>query len=156
MEPQAAELRDLYQEVILDHGRRPRNRHSMEAPSAVANGDNPMCGDQMTVFLRLDDNGHIADISFEGRGCAISMASASLMTELLKGRTRDEAEALFRDFRAMCTGAEVPEAAPEDALERLSVLSGVKDFPSRVKCATLAWHTMDAALAGHAETVTTE
>jgi len=156
MEPQAADLRDLYQEVILDHGRRPRNRRTMETASVAAHGDNPMCGDRVTVFLRLDGDGQIADISFEGRGCAISMASASLMTELLKGRTRAEAEALFRGFRAMCTGAEAPEAPPEDALERLAVLSGVKDFPSRVKCATLAWHTMDAALAGHTETVTTE
>ncbi len=152
----AAELRDLYQEVILDHGRSPRNRRVMETASASAHGDNPMCGDRVTVFLRLDADGRVADISFDGRGCAISMASASLMTELLKGKTRAEAEDLFVDFRAMCTGAEPPRGAPEDALERLEVLSGVKEFPSRVKCATLAWHTMDAALTGDSQTVTTE
>jgi len=156
MEIEAAELRDLYQEVILDHGRRPRNRRAMEGASVSAHGDNPMCGDRVTVFLRLDDDERVADISFEGRGCAISMASASLMTELVKGKSRGEAEALFQDLRAMCTGAELPNASPEEALERLAVLSGVKDFPSRVKCATLAWHTMDAALAGHTDTVTTE
>ncbi len=153
---EAAELRDLYQEVILDHGRRPRNRRAMEGASVSAHGDNPMCGDRVTVFLRLDEDGRVADISFDGRGCAISMASASLMTELLKGKTRGEAEALFQDLRAMCTGKEQSNASPDDALERLAVLSGVKDFPSRVKCATLAWHTMDAALAGHTDTVTTE
>jgi len=152
----AAELRDLYQEVILDHGRHPRNRRAMEGASVSAHGDNPMCGDRVTVFLRLDEEQTVADISFDGRGCAISMASASLMTELLKGKTRDEAEALSHDLRALCTGAEPPHDAPADAMERLAVLSGVKDFPSRVKCATLAWHTMDAALAGQTDTVTTE
>lgn len=156
MQSQAAELRDLYQEVILDHGRSPRNRRVMETASASARGDNPMCGDNVTVFLRLDDDGKVADICFDGRGCAISMASASLMTELLKGKSRAEVEALFQDFRAMCTGAAPPCGAAEDDLERLEVLSGVKEFPSRVKCATLAWHTMDAALAGDSQTVTTE
>lgn len=151
-----SELRDLYQEVILDHGRRPRNRYAMPDADASAQGDNPMCGDRVTVYLRLDGGDRVQEVSFDGRGCAISMASASMMTELLKGRSRAEAEGLFHDFRAMCKGEPVTGAAPAEALERLAVLSGVKDFPSRVKCATLAWHTMDAALAGRDDTVTTE
>lgn len=145
-------LRELYQEVILDHGRSPRNCRRGNAASHCAHGDNPFCGDAVDVYLTVDDKGVIRDAAFEGRGCAISVASASLMTEVLKGKTRDRARELFQGMQRMCTGraAEAPaddEADAED-MERLQVLSGVKEFPLRVKCATLAWHTMAAALAG--------
>ena len=148
-----SDLRDLYQEVILDHGKRPRNfRHPADANRA-AKGDNPLCGDKVTIFLKLSDNGVIEDVAFEGRGCAISTASASLMTELLKGKTEAEANALFGAFHHMCTqddGAPALPAALEDEFDRLQVLSGVRQYPMRVKCATLAWHTMKAALEGAA------
>ncbi len=155
------ELRDLYQEVILDHGRHPRNFGRPAAATCEAHGYNPMCGDKLTVFLTLDEAGRIQDAAFEGRGCAISMASASMMTEVLKGKTRDEAERLFEAWRTLCTGegdapATAAAAGPE-AAERLQALSGVREFPVRVKCATLAWHTMKAAVEGHGdEEVTTE
>ena len=148
-----SDLRDLYQEVILDHGKRPRNfRHPADANRA-AKGDNPLCGDKVTIFLKLSDQGVIEDVAFEGRGCAISTASASLMTELLKGKTEAEANALFGAFHHMCTqddGAPALPAALEDEFDRLQVLSGVRQYPMRVKCATLAWHTMKAALEGAA------
>lgn len=151
------ELRDLYQEVILDHGRNPRNlRHPAEA-NRHARGENPICGDSLVVHLTVDDDWRIADVAFEGRGCAISVASASLMTEVLRGRSADEAKVLFESFHRMCTTNEETEAAngaDEDALDRLRVLSGVREFPMRVKCATLAWHTMNAAMAGEAEVST--
>jgi nitrogen fixation NifU-like protein len=151
------DLRQLYQEVILDHGRNPRNHRRPDHVSCEAHGNNPICGDRVTVYLDLDDAGTIRDVAFEGRGCAISLASASLMTELLKGRDRASAERLFRDFRALCTGEDEPGDEGEDpeALERLQVLAGVREFPTRVKCATLAWHTMEAALEG-SDDVTTE
>lgn len=155
------DLRDLYQEVILDHGKRPRNLRKPDDVTCHADGVNPLCGDQVTVYLKVDDNNIIQDAAFEGRGCAISVASASMLTELLKGRTADEAEVLFEAFHKLCTGeAEVDTALPpghddlRDALDKLAVLSGVRDFPSRVKCATLAWHTMHAALAGEAQVST--
>ena len=151
------ELRELYQEVILDHGTSPRNHHCMADATCRADGNNPICGDTLTVYLKLDDENVIQDAAFEGRGCAISMASASMMTEVLKGKTRDQAEALFRSFHRLCTedGYELEDgAADEDDLDRLSVLSGVREFPVRVKCATLAWHTMSAAMAGETETST--
>ena len=152
------DLRALYQEVILDHSRHPRNYGRPESAGREAQGNNPICGDRVTVYLDLDPQGRIVDAAFEGRGCAISLASASLMTELLKGRGREAAERLFRDFRALCTGEAVsPDPSDEEALERLQVLAGVRDFPARVKCATLAWHTMDAALHDQGgEEVTTE
>ena len=153
------ELRELYQEVILDHGRSPRNCRRPDRVSCEAQGNNPICGDRVTVYLDLDDEGQIRDAAFEGRGCAISMASASMMTEVLKGKSRQEAEALFRSFQALCTeeGAEPDGMADTDALERLQVLAGVRDFPVRVKCATLPWHTMHAAVLGRGgEEVTTE
>ncbi|HYD99309.1 MAG TPA: SUF system NifU family Fe-S cluster assembly protein [Alphaproteobacteria bacterium] len=159
------ELRELYQEVILDHGRHPRNfRHPAEA-NAEARGQNPMCGDQLTVYLTLDAERRIADCAFEGKGCAISTASASLMTELLRGKTEAEARALFAHFHQLCTGDddedhghEHADAAllQEDDLDRLQVMAGVKQFPVRVKCATLAWHTMNAALEGGGDTASTE
>ncbi len=139
--------RELYQDIILDHGRHPRNFRKIESPSHFANGHNPLCGDRVTVYVTMDGD-RIQDVSFEGRGCAISTASASLMTEILKGKTLKEAEALFASFRATVMG-EGEEAVPEnlaDDLERLAPLEGVKAYPARVKCATLAWHAFEAAL----------
>ena len=152
------ELRELYQEVILDHGRNPRNFRNPEHPSHEAHGFNPMCGDRITVYLTVGDDGLIEDVAFEGRGCAISQASASMMTEMLVGRTVGQADVLFRSFHAMCTGKDGEAAVAdgdEEAVERLQVLSGVREFPTRVKCATLAWHAMQAALHGK-QKVTTE
>jgi nitrogen fixation protein NifU and related proteins len=160
------DLRDLYQEVILDHGRHPRNhRHPPEA-NAQARGQNPMCGDQLTVYLTLGADRRIVDAAFEGRGCAISTASASLMTELLQGKSEAEAKALFAHFHELCTGDDDdhdhdhagadPSLLQEDDLDRLAVMEGVKQFPVRVKCATLAWHTMNAALEGGGDTASTE
>jgi nitrogen fixation NifU-like protein len=141
------DLRELYQDIILDHGRHPRNFRPIEHPTHTAKGHNPLCGDRVTVYLTLDGD-RIEDVSFEGRGCAISTASSSLMTEIIKGKTLAEAEALFAQFHAKVTGAaprDVPEALEEDA-ERLEPLTGVKAYPARVKCATLPWHAFEAAL----------
>lgn len=153
-----SDLRELYQEVILDHGKRPRNfRHPADA-NREAKGDNPLCGDKVTIYLKLSATGVIDDVAFEGRGCAISTASASLMTELLKGKSEAEANALFGAFHHMCTQDDGAPALPknlEDEFDRLQVLSGVRQYPMRVKCATLAWHTMKAALEG-AEKASTE
>ena len=153
------DLRELYQEVILDHGRSPRNHRQPEDANREAHGDNPICGDRITVYLRIGEDGTIEDVAFQGRGCAISQASASMMTEIVKGRSETEARVLFENFHQLCTDdtydAEAhPEADPE-AMERLQVMAGVREFPMRVKCATLAWHTMNAAMANEAE-VTTE
>jgi len=139
--------RELYQEIILDHGRHPRNFHTLEHPSHLAQGHNPLCGDRVTVYLALDGD-RISDVSFDGRGCAISTASASLMTEVLKGKTLAEADALFKGFRASVMGEAAPEtpSALEEDMERLAPLSGVKSYPARVKCATLAWRAFEAAL----------
>lgn len=139
--------RELYQDIILDHGRHPRNHHALAHPSHFAHGHNPLCGDKVTVFLELDGD-RIKDVSFEGRGCAISTASASLMTEVLKGKTLAEADTLFKGFTAQVTGGDAPEptAALEDDMDRLLPLSGVKSYPARVKCATLAWRAFEAAL----------
>jgi nitrogen fixation NifU-like protein len=152
----ADDLRELYQEVILDHGKRPRNfRHPADA-NREAHGNNPLCGDRLVVFLTVDGKGVIQDAAFEGRGCAISTASASMMTEMVKGKTAEQARRLFDAFHEMCTSdsqRDVPADLADD-LEKLQVLSGVRQFPMRVKCATLAWHTMSAAMAGQAETST--
>src|SRR5215472_10514870 len=139
--------RELYQDIILDHGRKPRNFHALAHPSHFAHGHNPLCGDRVTVFLEIE-NGRIKDVSFEGRGCALSTASASLMTEVLKGKTLEEAGELFKAFHAEVTGTEVPQTpeALQDDLDRLAPLEGVKAYPARVKCATLAWHAFEAAL----------
>lgn len=149
------DLRDLYQEVILDHGKNPRNFRHPEGTNCEAHGHNPVCGDTLTVYLKVDKDGVIVDAAFQGRGCAISMASASMMTEVLKGRSVEQAKTLFDSFHRMCTSddfdALAAEGGDEDALERLYVLSGVREFPVRVKCATLAWHTMQAATAGEHE-----
>jgi nitrogen fixation NifU-like protein len=141
------ESRELYQDIILDHGRKPRNFHALAHPSHFAHGHNPLCGDRVTVYLEVE-GGRIKDVSFEGRGCAISTASASLMTEVLKGKTLAEAEALFKAFHAEVTGGEVPavDEKLQDDFERLAPLEGVKAYPTRVKCATLAWHAFEAAL----------
>jgi nitrogen fixation NifU-like protein len=141
------DLRELYQDIILDHGRHPRNSRAIAKPSHFAHGHNPLCGDKVTIYLSLEGD-RIADVSFEGRGCAISTAAASLMTEVLKGRTVAEAEALFKIYHAKVTGGDVPPAPEdlEDDLDRLEPLTGVKTFPARVKCATLPWHALEAAL----------
>ncbi len=146
-----ADLRDLYQEVIFDHYKRPRNFHRLSGADCFAEGHNPLCGDRITVYLKTSD-GVIEDVSFEGAGCAISTASASLMTEVLKGKSVADAEALFAGFHTMVTDGD-GEAHPE--LGKLEVLSGVREFPARVKCATLAWHTLNAALHQQAS-ITTE
>jgi len=146
------DLRELYQEVILDHGRTPRNFRLIDHPTRFAHGHNPMCGDALTVFLLLGEDGRIADAAFQGKGCAISVASASLMTEVVKGRSAADAERLFASFQKMCMddAFDLNAAADDDrdALERLQALEGVRAFPVRVKCATLAWHTLNAALMG--------
>jgi nitrogen fixation protein NifU and related proteins len=149
-----SDLTELYQEVILDHNKRPRNFQVLEGANRAAEGYNPLCGDQITIYLKLDGD-VIQDISFQGSGCAISKASASMMTASLKGKSRAEAEALFRKFHGMVTGDH--DAAPDPLeLGKLAVFSGVSEFPVRVKCASLPWHTLRAALEGTGETVTTE
>lgn len=150
-----SELMDLYQEVILDHNKRPRNFGKLEDPDRYAEGDNPLCGDQLKLYLRMDGD-RVAEIRFDGTGCAISTASASLMTEAVQGKTIAEIADLFESFHELLTGdpSIVAEAAP--ALGKLAVFSGVREFPVRVKCATLAWHTLQASLKGEGETVTTE
>ncbi len=149
------DLRELYQEVILDHGKNPRNFRRPETFSREAVGNNPMCGDALVIYLSLDDDQTITDVAFQGKGCAISMASASMMTEVLKGMSVEKAEALFQAFHLMCTGDDdAPQALDsfdEETVERLRMLAGVRQFPMRVKCATLAWHTMDAAVNGSQE-----
>ncbi|HQY27529.1 MAG TPA: SUF system NifU family Fe-S cluster assembly protein [Burkholderiaceae bacterium] len=145
------DLRELYQEVIFDHNRSPRNFHKMDDADRVAEGHNPLCGDQLTLYVRLEDR-VIADASFVGHGCAISTASASLMTEAVKGKTVEEVESLFRDFHALLTG--VPPEGRD--FGKLEVLAGVREFPVRVKCATLAWHTLHNALTGDGEPAKTE
>jgi nitrogen fixation protein NifU and related proteins len=148
-----SELRDLYQEVILDHYKRPRNFGPLEGADHKAEGHNPLCGDQVTVYIVLDKD-VIRDISFQGSGCAISTASASLMTEILKGKTLAEVETLFGEFHTMLTGD--PSQPAEPAQGKLAVFSGVREFPARVKCATLSWHTLQAALKEQKEPISTE
>jgi nitrogen fixation NifU-like protein len=149
-----SDLRELYQAVILDHHKKPRNFRALEGANRHAEGFNPLCGDRVTVYLKLEGD-LVRDISFQGSGCAISTASASLMTEALKGKTRGEAEGFFRKFHELVTGP--PDETPEAAgLGKLAAFSGVREFPVRVKCATLAWHTLQAALAGEEKTVSTE
>ena len=151
------DLRDLYQDIILDHGRRPRNFRAIAHPTRTAQGYNPLCGDRVTIYVDLDGD-RIGDLSFQGRGCAISTAAASLMTEVLKGKTVAEARELFAQFRARVTGGTAPPLSERlaEELDRLEPLTGVKAYPARVKCATLSWHALEAALAGGAATVKTE
>jgi nitrogen fixation NifU-like protein len=147
-----SDLRELYQEVIIDHNRNPRNFHKMPDATKHAEGYNPLCGDQLALFLKVVDN-VIQDVSFEGSGCAISTASASLMTEVLKGKTVQQAEALFTTIHGLLTK---DEAADPEQLGKLIVLAGVKEFPARVKCATLAWHTLHNALTNQVIAASTE
>lgn len=148
-----SDLRELYQELILDHGKRPRNFGPLEGATHDAIGHNPLCGDRITVHVRMDGD-VVGGISFEGQGCAISQASASLLTEAVKGRTIGEAMALFRKVTALVTGRDDDAAAEEDVeLGKLAVFEGVRQYPMRVKCATLAWHTLHNALEGRAEGV---
>lgn len=147
-------LSELYQEVILDHNNSPRNFREIDGATQIAEGYNPLCGDRVVVYLQLD-NDVIGDISFQGSGCAISKASASMMTVSLKGKTRTEAEEHFQRFHSMVTGA-ANRAIDPQALGKLVAFSGVCEFPARVKCANLAWHALYAALDGNRETVSTE
>ena len=145
------DLKDLYRDVILDHNRRPRNFGQLERADGRAEGHNPLCGDRLSLAVRLDGE-RIADIRFEGKGCAISTASASLMTEAVKGKDRKEVQSLFTRVHALLTR---PDATADAGLGKLAALSGVREFPARVKCASLCWHTLNAAL-GDGATVTTE
>jgi len=149
-----SELRDLYQEVVIDHSKKPRNFRKPEGANRSAEGINPLCGDEITVYLKLAGD-VIEDIGFQGAGCAISKASASLMTAALKNKTKAEAEALFQRVHSMVSEGPKSKVDPEE-LGKLAVLSGVWEFPARVKCATLAWHTLRSALEGSAAPVSTE
>jgi nitrogen fixation NifU-like protein len=149
-----ADLDDLYQEVILDHNKSPRNFRAMAEANRKAEGYNPLCGDHVTVYLHLE-NGLIKDISFQGSGCAISKASASMMTAELKGKSEAHAHALFENVHKMLTGETSPDSGAGE-VGKLAILSGVCKFPARVKCASLAWHTVNAALAGDDRPATTE
>ena len=149
-----SELRDLYQEVILDHSKRPHNFRVLDDSDHQADGHNPLCGDRLTVFLKLKDN-RIEEVGFQGSGCAISVASASMMTDTLKGATLEEAEEKFQAFHDLLTCRIDPEA-DASRLGKLVVFAGVSRFPIRVKCATLAWHTFRAALSARDRTATTE
>jgi len=148
-----SELSELYQQVILDHNKKPRNFRALEGANRVSEGFNPLCGDQLTVYM-LMEAGVVKDLSFVGTGCAISKAAASMMTQAVKGKTREEARALFDEFHRMVTG-ELDESAEPNRLGRLTIFAGVRDYPARVKCASLPWHTMHAALEGE-ESATTE
>jgi nitrogen fixation protein NifU and related proteins len=146
-----SDLRDLYQETILDHNKRPRNFKKLENANRSADGYNPLCGDKVKVYLRVED-GRVQDLSFEGSGCAISKASASVMTESLKGKSVEEVESIFKRFRDLVMG----KTEDADDLGKLVVFSGVCEFPARVKCATLAWHALQAALQDSKQAVSTE
>ena len=150
-----SDLMDLYQEVILDHNKKPRNFGKLDDADHFAEGNNPLCGDQLKVYIIMDGD-RVAQIRFEGSGCAISTASASLMTEAVAGKSLDEVEAIYQSFHELLTGdpSEVAEVGPE--LGKLAVFSGVREFPVRVKCATLSWHTLQAALQDPGMSVTTE
>ncbi len=147
-----SELSELYQQVILDHNKKPRNFRKLESANHSAEGFNPLCGDQLTVYLNLED-GTVKEISFEGSGCAISKAAASMMTQAVKGKSKQEAEQLFSEFHQMVTG-ELDEETTTNGLGNLKIFSGVREFPVRVKCASLPWHTMHAALNNQAITST--
>jgi nitrogen fixation NifU-like protein len=147
------DLKDLYQEVIVDHNRSPRNFGKMEAPDRTLEGFNPLCGDRLTLYLKLQDR-KIEDISFDGSGCAISVASASLMTDAMKGKSTEEAEEIFTNFHVLVTSG--GEDADLDKLGKLAALAGVREYPTRVKCATLCWHTLHSILEGDEEVISTE
>ena len=139
-----SELSELYQQVILDHNKKPRNFRKLEKANHSAEGFNPLCGDHLTIYLDLQENS-VKEIAFEGSGCAISKAAASMMTQAVKGKSREQAEALFNEFHSMVTG-ELDEETEENKLGNLKIFAGVREFPVRVKCATLPWHTLHAAL----------
>jgi len=149
----SSELTDLYQQVIVDHAKRPRNFRVLSGANRKVDGYNPLCGDKVTIYVQVED-GVVRDISFQGSGCAISTASASLLTEALKGKTMEDAEALFESFHELVTGLQ--PAHDEPGLGKLAAFSGVCDYPTRVKCATLAWHALHAALEGDKPAVSTE
>jgi nitrogen fixation NifU-like protein len=148
-------LRELYQDVILDHHRKPRNRRPMPEASATASGHNPLCGDRVSVFVKLDGD-VLSDVSFVGSGCAISQASASMMTDCLKGRTREQVAEVADAFQKLVTEEDATLPQGDDLVEKLEAFSGVREFPSRVKCASLAWHALRAALDQPGATVSTE
>ena len=149
-----SDLRELYRDIVMDHNRRPRNFRKMEEPTCSLEGYNPLCGDKVTVYLQLQDD-RIADIAFQGSGCAISRASASMMTEAVKGKSSTEAEEIFDAVRQMFTRGQ-DSGLDDDKLGDLVILSGVSEFPTRIKCATLAWHALHTALQGQQQTVSTE
>lgn len=149
-----SDISELYQQVILDHNKKPRNFRRLDNPDREQEGYNPLCGDQLTIYLEMDGD-VISDVGFQGSGCAISKASASMMTTAVKGKTIAEAEVLFDEFHRMVKGELDPEQE-ENHLGRLKILSGVREFPARVKCASLSWHTLHAALENNGETVSTE
>ena len=149
-----AEINELYQQVILDHNKKPRNFKVLETANRRLEGYNPLCGDQLMLYLEMDGN-LIKDVAFQGNGCAISKASASMMTTAVKGKTKEEAEILFNEFHRMVKGDLDPEIESHH-LGRLTILAGVREFPARVKCASLSWHTLRAALEGKDESVSTE
>jgi nitrogen fixation NifU-like protein len=148
-----SELSELYQQVILDHNKKPRNFRKLESANHTAEGFNPLCGDQLTVYLNLEGD-LVTDVGFEGSGCAISKASASMMTQAVKGKSKEQAEKLFKEFHSMVTG-ELDEETEANSLGNLKIFAGVREFPVRVKCASLPWHTMHAAL-NKEEQVSTE
>jgi nitrogen fixation NifU-like protein len=139
-----SELSELYQQVILDHNKKPRNFRKLDSANYQAEGYNPLCGDQLTVYINLEDD-LVTDVGFEGSGCAISKASASMMTQAVKGKSKEQAENLFKEFHSMVTG-ELDEETDDNSLGNLKIFAGVREFPVRVKCATLPWHTLHAAL----------
>ena len=148
-----SELNDLYQEVILDHNKNPRNFREIETATRTADGNNPLCGDALRVYVEMEDD-RVKDVAFKGSGCAISKASASMMTQAVKGKSKEEAETLFDEFHRMVLG-ELNEEDEENHLGKLKIFAGVREFPARVKCASLSWHTLHAALEGE-EVVSTE
>ena len=148
-----SELSDLYQEVILEHNKNPRNFREIEGADKTADGNNPLCGDALRVYVKMDGD-TVSEIAFKGSGCAISKASASMMTQVVKGKSKDEAEVLFDEFHRMVLG-ELDEEAEENHLGKLKIFAGVREFPARVKCASLSWHTLNAALHGE-DVVSTE
>ena len=148
-----SELSELYQQVILDHNKKPRNFRKLETANHTAEGYNPLCGDQLTVYLDLEEDGKVKDVGFEGSGCAISKAAASMMTQAVKGKSKEQVENLFNEFHLMVTG-ELNEETEENNLGNLKIFAGVREFPVRVKCATLPWHTLHAALNKEAQVST--
>ena len=149
-----SELSELYQQVILDHNKKPRNFRKLENANYTAEGFNPLCGDHLTIYVNVAGDA-VQEIAFEGSGCAISKAAASMMTQAVKGKSKEQAEELFHEFHSMVTG-ELDEETEENKLGKLKIFAGVREFPVRVKCATLSWHTMKAALEGEEKATSEE